>query len=564
MRREIVRAGRRGPHNGWKDGRDIDPRGLTVRFRRAVHALSVGALVALVASGCSYVTRASVGSTGVQQNSIGPGSVAVSGDGRFVAFTSDATNLVSGDTNGQTDVFVRDTLNGATERVSVSTSGAQGNQASGALDGSTPAISRDGRWVAFISDATNLVSGDTNDRTDVFVRDRSSGVTQIVSLGAVGAQGDHNSRAPAISDDGRYVAFRSDSTTFVPGDTNGLVDVFVRDRQSGTTGRVSVSSGNAQANGHSSLNDAPVMSGDARYVAFSSVASNLVTGDTNLVSDVFVRDRTLATTTRASVSSINNAQANEGSDQPSISADGRYLAFSSFASNLIGSFDSSTNRDIFLRENATSNTVGFTFDANGDSSHPSIGLNSGLPVIAYESTATNLVQNDTNGVTDVFVQDYFPFTLRTRVSTDQGGAQSSGGTSYGAALSSDGRYAGFRSQATNLVTGDTNGGDDVFLHFAHPPVVGNSPNPTSLPRGAVHQSVQIFGGNLENPATVNLGDGVTVNSVTYNSPVLLILDVSVAPAAAVGARNIDVFTLGSGPGVTAGGRGICAGCFAVT
>ena len=294
------------------------------------------------------------------------------------------------------------------------------------------------------------------------------------------------------------------------------------------------------------------------------VATNLVAGDTNTVSDVFVRDRSLGTTTRTSVTSINNAQANEASDQPSISADGRYLAFSSFASNLIGSFDTSTNRDIFLRENATSNTVGFTFDANGDSSHPSIGLNSALPVIAYESTATNLVPNDTNGVTDVFVQDYFPFTLRTRVSTDVGGAQATG-TSYGAALSSDGRYAGFRSQAPNLVTGDTNGGDDVFLHFAHPPVVNDIADPSSLPRGAVHQTVQIFGGNLENPAVGvarrrghrALGD---VQQPGAADPRRQRRRRPRRSAAATSTSRRSA----AGPGITAGGRAICAGCFAVT
>jgi len=213
------------------------------------------------------------------------GPVAISADGRYVAFSSSATNLVAGDTMG--GVFVRDRVKGTTTRVSVSTQGAP-------AFGAEPAISADGRYVAFGSGASNLVAGDTNGIVDVFVRDRVAGTTTRVNISTRGAQTAHtdpdtmleDSELPTISADGRYVAFLSGAGNLVDCDTNGIVDVFVRDRVRGTTTRVSVATRGAQANQRSSE---PAISANGRYVAFSSDASNLVRGDTNGSSDVFVR-----------------------------------------------------------------------------------------------------------------------------------------------------------------------------------------------------------------------------------------------------------------------------------
>ncbi len=188
-----------------------------------------------------------------------------------------------GDTNDSVDVFVRDRKLGTTRRVSVSSTGAQGN--SGSFG---PAISSAGRYVSFSSDASNLVPGDTNAAQDVFVRDRKLGTTRRVSVSSTGAQGNSVSFDPAISSAGRYVSFSSFASNLVPGDTNGTVDVFVRDRELGTTRRVSVSSTGAQGN---RLSFDPAISSAGRYVAFSSAASNLVPGDTNGSFDVFVRIR---------------------------------------------------------------------------------------------------------------------------------------------------------------------------------------------------------------------------------------------------------------------------------
>jgi len=222
---------------------------------------------------------------------------AISGNGRFVAFQSGKDDLVAGDTNGFSDIFVRDLQNGVTERVSISSSGAQANQGA-----TVPAISADGRFVAFASNSSNLVPGDTNGTVDVFVRDRLAGTTEMVSVSSAGELGHPSmsveSQPPSISADGRYVAFEHASDNLVAGDTNGSFDLFVRDRQLGTTRRVSVSSDGAEGNGHSFA--ASIFPGGG-FVAFLSEASNLVEGDTNGVGDIFLHNLTTGETTRLSV-----------------------------------------------------------------------------------------------------------------------------------------------------------------------------------------------------------------------------------------------------------------------
>ncbi len=208
-------------------------------------------LVSAVLAGTTWAQltqRVSLDSGGVQGtgNSFAP---SITADGRFVAFNSQAANLVAGDTNGFFDVFVRDRQTGITERVSVSTAGTQGDGDSSF--GYTPSISADGRFVAFSSLATNLVANDTNGFADVFVRDRLSGTTERVSVATGGAAGNANSLTPSISADGRYVAFESFASNLVGSDSNGTWDVFVRDRQAGTTERASVDSSGSQANGGS-------------------------------------------------------------------------------------------------------------------------------------------------------------------------------------------------------------------------------------------------------------------------------------------------------------------------
>jgi Tol biopolymer transport system component len=366
---------------------------------------------------------------------------------------------------------------GTTERVSVVSDGTQANNISGRRG--APATSADGQLVVFDSLASNLVPGDTNAFDDIFVRDRATGTTRRVSVSSSGAQGDNISSSPAISGDGRFVAFVSNASNLAPGDTNGVRDIFVHDRATGTTRRVSVSSSGAEGNGASggsgATNDvatiAPAISADGRFVAFESLASNLVPRDTNGTRDVFVHDLQTATTERVSVSG-NNRQANSFSNPESINGDGRFVVFSSFASNLVRE-DTNQQIDVFVRDRQARTTQrvsvsGNNQQADGSSTRADISANGRLVVFA--SAATNLVAGDANGTDDVFVRDRQAGTTQ-RVSVSSSGAESDGrspsngirgGIRFGPAISGDGRFAVFDSQATNLVPGDTNTCGDFF------------------------------------------------------------------------------------------------------
>jgi len=310
-----------------------------IRIRVAVPLLVAAAYLAGGGAWAATTDRVSVDSSGVQENDSSWGA-SISADGRFVAFESDASNLVPGDTNGCEDIFVHDRQTGATERVSVDSSGVQGYELS-----ESASISADGSYVAFESDASNLVPGDTNGREDIFVHDRQTGATERVSIASSGAQGNSGSYDPSISADGRLVAFYSYASYLVPGDTNGCHDVFVHDRQTGATERVSVDSSGVQGNGSSY---SPSISADGRFVAFISGASNLVPWDTNGLDDIFVHDRQTGATERVSVDSI-GVQGNDYSWAQAISADGRYVAFESGATNLVPG-DTNGTIDIFVRD----------------------------------------------------------------------------------------------------------------------------------------------------------------------------------------------------------------------
>ncbi len=284
-------------------------------------------------------TRISVDSSGGQGNREN-WDASISASGQIVAFSSRASNLVTGDTNGVYDVFVHDRSTGITERVSVDSSGAEGNGES-----ANEAISADGQIVAFNSGASDLVASDTNVAADVFVHDRSNGLTERVSVASSGAQGNDWSFAPAISADGQIVAFVSYASNLVASDKNVAADVFVHDRSNGLTERVSVKSSGREGNAGSY---SAAISVDGQIVAFHSSASNLVAGDRNSASDVFVHDRSTGLTERVSVDS-SGAEGNRDSLEPVISADGQIVAFASHASNLVAG-DTNGFIDIFVHE----------------------------------------------------------------------------------------------------------------------------------------------------------------------------------------------------------------------
>ncbi|MGH3371606.1 MAG: DUF6531 domain-containing protein, partial [Nocardioidaceae bacterium] len=378
--------------------------------------------------------RVSVSSSGQQGNGAsGNPYLSMSGDGRYVVFASSATNLVSGDTNGVDDIFLRDRQTGATTRVSVSSSGAQSNGVS-----DDPKVSADGRYVAFHSSATNLVSGDTNAQPDIFVRDTVAGTTTRVSTTASGGQATRESHDPAISYDGKAVAFSSAATNLVSEDTNGVNDIFVKTLASGAITRVSVSSSGAQA---AKASTGPAISADGRFVAFRSTATNLVTGDTNGFADIFLRDTTTATTTMVSVSS-SGALANGDSSGVTISGDGRYVGFRSNATNLV-SGDTNAVDDIFLRDTALSSTTRVSASStgaqgNGTSSEPNLSADG--RTMAFQSASSNLITGDTNGAADIFVRD--PAGVVTRVSISSTGGQNPN-ASAGPFISADGRSVAF-------------------------------------------------------------------------------------------------------------------------
>ncbi|MEW6427904.1 MAG: hypothetical protein AB1568_07700 [Thermodesulfobacteriota bacterium] len=344
-----------------------------------------------------------------------------------------------------------------TSRVSLDAAAGEGND-----DSSWPAISADGRWVAFHSRAANLVAGDGNNTEDVFVHDRRTGRTSRASVGAGGREGNNGSRYPALSADGRFVAFESAADNLVDGDSNGVADVFVHDLQTATTRRVSVDSGGQEGNGGSQM---PAISSDGRYVAFQSGANNLVGDDTNTATDIFVHDLQTGRTTRVSVDS-GGGGANGPCRFASLSGNGRFVAFSSSATNLVPG-DTNAEPDVFVHDSETGRTSRVNVDANGTQGNERFPLGrSSLSrqgrYVAFDSGADNLVAGDTNGTSDIFVHDLQTGRI-SRVSVDSRGGQSDG-YSYAPSISTDGRYVAFMSDATNLVPHDANQKPDVQLH----------------------------------------------------------------------------------------------------
>jgi Tol biopolymer transport system component len=341
-----------------------------------------------------------------------------------------------------------------TMRASVSSTGSQGNSYS-----ESPVLTANGRNVAFASEANNLVDNDGNEAMDVFVHDLLTGKTQRVSVDSAGAEGDGPSFSPAFSADGSLVAFASGAGNLVAGDTNGVYDIFVRNLKTGVTSRISVNSSGVESNGSSS---GPSFSANGRFVAFLSYASNLVAEDGNATADVFVHDLKTGITQRASVDS-SGAEGNSFSYEPVLSENGRYVAFSSYASNLV-SGDNNGTYDVFMRDLVKGVTQRISVDnsgieGNNESSGPAISSNGRY--VAFHSKASNLIQGDGNYAIDVFLRD-LKKGVTERVSLDSSGIEGNS-TSIYPTISANGRYVAFHSTATNLTAGDDNVTADVFV-----------------------------------------------------------------------------------------------------
>ena len=440
---------------------------------------------------------------------------AISGDGRFVAFGSTAVNLVPNDVNQASDVFVRDRATGRTEIVSVSSSGARaaGACASGRVGSFTPSITPDGRFVSFSSCATNLVPNDLNADMDGFVHDRRTHRTEMVSLSSAGKQGmtpltpNHASFASSMSANGRYVGVVSYADNLVPNDTNAAADVFVFDRSAKTMERVSISDteqqsstigGPLQASSGSAF-----LSDDGRYVGFSSYADNLVPNDTNATIDVFVRDRVAKKTERISVRT-GGAQVGGGGTAANggrgMSANGRFVMWTTSAANVIPNDANGAGVgsafDVFVTDRLTRRTERISVDslateATDDSSSGSISADGRYVAIA--STANNLAAGDTGlngsntttvgaqpGDLDVFLYDRH-LGIMEMLSVAPDGREARGhcgvtgealsgdsSESFGPTVNADGQYVAFQSCANNLVKGDTNKVRDMFVRFRGP------------------------------------------------------------------------------------------------
>jgi Tol biopolymer transport system component len=444
------------------------------------------------------VNRASITADGTQGNG-NSRMTSISGDGRYVAFASAANNLVSGDTNNMSDVFVWDRQTGQIARISI---GAEGMQSNGASD--SPAISADGRFITFASYATNLVANDSNGFRDIFVHDRQTGQTVLASVTAGGEQADDQSLFPAISPDGGFVAFASYARNLVDDDNNGWLDIFLHNMQSGSNTLVSVSSAGIQAN---NLNGHMVVSEGGRFVAWESIATNLVVGDTNFVDDIFVRDLDLSETTRISVTSITGGQSNGVSSFPSISADGRLVAFASDATNLVEEADINNRTDIFVhnRETGESFRISDGFDglqANGSSGGPVLSVDGNY--VGFISQASNLITGDGNGHADIFVYERQTNRM-VRIPLETSDDNPPNLWSRDVSIAGDGQFAAFSSFASNLVANDTLGFEDVFVavvSFTPIPPNNDLDNPNNI-------SLPPYGGNQDTSlATVTGSDPI--------------------------------------------------------
>ena len=402
----------------------------------------------------------------------------ISADGRYVTFRTKASSLVAGDANGYEDVFVRDRTAGTTVRVSVGPGGQEGNGPSGTVYGlgePSLAIAQSG-LVAFGSFASNFVAGDITEfaEMDIFVNASPGGGPELASQSTSGENGNFSASWPAMSSDGKVVAFLSGATNLIPSDGNGQWDVFVRDRAAHKTELASVTADGMQVNGDSYW---PAISGDGRYVAFGTSAPNTVPGDTNASTDVFLRDRVGKTTERISFG-LSGAQPDNECRVDSVSADGRYVTYGSGASNLIPG-DTNDSYDVFVydRTKGTTECVSVSSEGTlGDDDSKESDISGDGRYVVYQSHANNLLVGKTEYQQQIYVHDRVTHQT-AKVSVAASGEWTSGGSGL-PAISQDGKLIALQSDADGFVTGDSNEKTDVFV--AHNPFINGASGPPVL------------------------------------------------------------------------------------
>lgn len=400
----------------------------------------------------------------------------ISDDGRYVVFQSQSSNLAPGDSNGRYDVFRHDIATGTTELVSLRINGL--GSANGL--GLSPDVSGDGRFVVYGTDAANAVTGDTNGTWDVFVRDMQLGVTERISVTSTGAQANQRSDPGRITPDGRFVVFESDAD-LVPSDTNGQKDAYRLDRQTGQLSLVSVTAAGVQGTGWSYH---PDVSDDGQRIVFTSGNDNFVAGDTNGSLDIFLKDMTTGSLTRVNTTATGAQSTSSSCTWPYISGDGSTVAFSSTASNLVAG-DTNGDWDIFAKNVATGAIERLSVQPSGaqanDGTRTPLSLSTDGNQIIFASLATNLVAGDTNASQDAFIRN------RSAGTTERVNLSLSGGElnddSWVPAMSGDARFVTYTSEATNIVTGNTLNERQIFAidRFGSTGIGTNfcTPNPNS-------------------------------------------------------------------------------------
>ncbi len=425
--------------------------------------VTLNILVVVLMLGCSPTHGATTELVSLDVNGH-PGDVrsrfsSVSGDGRFVAFDSSASLLPEDTASGSLgdDIYVLDRLTNTLELISKNINGLPTKERD-----QYPSISSDGRYVAFWSYANDFVPNDTNGAVDIFVHDRETGVTERVSVASDGAESNFDSETPSISGDGRFVAFHSLADNLVPGDTNDAVDVFVFDRETKLIDRVSVASDGAQANSRSFY---PDISSDGRYVVFSSDATNIDARVTDRKTLAYIHDRILGTTeliSEVTSHAVISAKVNR---------DGRFVAFTSNSRSFL---PEDTNRawDIFVFDRHTNVTERVSVASDGTQGNARTGIyyydfdisDDGDHVV-FGGLATNLVEGDNNGVPDIFVHNRISRET-ARISVNSNGVESDAGSGF-PSISGDGRFITFASHGLNLADNLT-GALEVYVHDSGP------------------------------------------------------------------------------------------------
>jgi Tol biopolymer transport system component len=495
-------------------------------------------VIVVVSSGCAYVARSDVGMGSAPAN----GSARlpdVSGSGRFVAFESSASNLVPGDTNGAVDVFVRDHRDGTTRRVSTSGAGAQGNNAS-----HQPSISDDGNLVAFQSYADNLVPGDTNGYLDVFVKDLRTGFVQRVSVSSTGAQADGASGGAAISGNGRFVAFTSYATNLArEADTNGVADIFVHERGTGVTATA--------PDEHTGDRFGPDISDDGDVLVYATVDSITVVDRTS-IDHPFEPPRSTQFFAVA---------------QPAISGDGRTLVYTTRAGGAgdgNGTVRDVESRTVTLTESAVSLGPTRLLSQGPDCAVPlrdsvDPAVSDDGRVVAFVSASEQIDHPDGNASDDVFVWSHAGEPCPRRVSaTDR--EEELNGPSGAPALSDDGKYVGFDTRATNLV-GST-AGSKVALRYALAPdaITSGDAAVARGTAGVITLSHAYFAPDVQ--VQVVPGEGITA-TVVANRTSAIDIRVSVDPSAAPTPRTFFVTNPGNTWNSGANGAGACVRCLVI-